>query len=112
MNIQEINDFKRQVVAGCHRRGIYINPQWGMAQMAQKIQGATGDRRATGQTALDYLRPYAVQPEPVSPRTPRAPMPLNTHSHPRAAEIDQAQPPMMTPHGIGNGPQNPKIWTR
>jgi len=45
------------------------------------------------------------------PRTATKPGEYHPTAHPRAAEID-ALPHPKTPHGVGNGVENTKTWTR
>lgn len=81
--------------------GVEIHPESKIPTIASAIEKLHG-RQRVGMTALhDIVRNYVAPVAQV--RQMAAFRPLRATAHPRLSEIDQAQPPMYTPNGVGNG---------
>lgn len=81
--------------------GVSIHEDSKIPTIASAIEKLHG-RQRIGMTALhDIVRNYV---NPVAQvRQMAAFKPLRAMAHPRLSEIDRAQPPMLTPNGVGNG---------
>lgn len=79
-----------------------IDPATSMHEMVKKVELVSGLRKHYRQNGYDYLCVWLG----IKPNTPQAwtpPFrPMKAHTHPRLAEIERAQPPMLTPCGTGN----------
>lgn len=81
--------------------GVEIHLESKIPTIASAIEKLHG-RQRVGLTSLhDIVRDYVSPVAQV--RQMAAFKPLRAVAHPRLSEIDRAQPPMMTPNGVGNG---------
>lgn len=90
--------------------GIDIVDVTTLESLSRLVEQATGRKRSPRVPASEFIYMY-VAPK-VPPRQIPPFRPLVTTPHFRAAEIDAAQPPVMTPCMVGNGAENSKVWTR
>ena len=76
------------------------------AEIAEGIMKLTGTSRRSHQKQTDFIKRWVDECKgPVNPAYKREFKPMNTKAlrHPRIADINAAQPPLITPDGIGNG---------
>lgn len=90
--------------------GFDVPPEPTMLELSNLIESAIRRKRGKNASQSDWIAVYA------RPRTPprEAPpfQPLQPSPHWRQADIDAAQPPVMTPCMVGNGNENSKVWRR
>ena len=81
--------------------GVSIHDDSKTPSIVSAIEKLTGRRCTYAMSPPDFVRAY------VSPVVPARQMaafkPMRATAHPRLSEIDRAQPPMITPNGVGNG---------
>lgn len=101
------------------REGIVMSKSASIDAVCLMLEKKTGKARRPRQLRSDYVKswidstgaklnpPYKREFKPMDARTLR---------HPRLADINAAQPPLITPRGIGNTNQSsayqPMIWRR
>ena len=95
-------ELKSAVADKLAEHGIWIKKRAAWAAFCQTVSEHTGIPVAPGEKPYVYLTRYLG----IKPNTPQAwtpPFrPMRAHPHPRLAEIERAQPPMLTPCGTGN----------
>lgn len=98
------SELKEAVAERFAKEGIWINSSLPLRDLCLKAEEFTGHRRQGRQTQYEYLLIFAGLKREYSPVKWTPPFrPLRAMAHPRLTEIDRAQPPMMTPNGVGNG---------
>lgn len=78
--------------------GVAIHADSKTPSIVTAIEKLTGGRCTYAMSQPDYLRAFV---SPIVPARQATFRPLRAAAHPRLAEIDQAQPPMYTPNGVG-----------
>ncbi|MGB3290955.1 MAG: hypothetical protein WBA83_16910 [Burkholderiaceae bacterium] len=106
-------ELKAAVAERFARDGVWLNVHLSVADITAKIEAHTQQKKGHRQSGRDFLAKFAgIQHEYGPARWVPPFRPLCAARHPRAAEIDAAQPPMFTPNGIGNGSESSLIWRR
>jgi len=110
MSIEQV---KRDAIAHLRAQGKVISNGATMAQIVYTIRGKS---LASGLTAfvIDWVR---AQPPLQAPVITPAPYRRGSHGRlswrpARMDEIDRAQPPIATIHGVGNGAEPSPLWRR
>lgn len=103
---------KKAAAAKLAERGVSVPDDAPFRVIAHAIGMLLGSKVAYNQSLVDYVRAWAVPSKPL--KEPYAFKPMAARMHPRHADIDAGQPPMITPNGIGNFKQPggfmPEVW--
>lgn len=115
MNYSERMELRQKAVEKLAEHGVWMARTSTMQQIAEQVEIVTGVKQRRSQMVSDYLyRWLDTKPEPVNPRYRPEFRPLRLVRHPRADDIQRAQPPLWTPKGIGNVKQLggfiPDVW--
>lgn len=105
---------KEAVAEKFAQQGIWLNAALPMTAMVQKAETLTGIKRADRQSIVNYLMKFAGVKYEYN-IAPRLSMPTDRHfswQPPRMSDIERAQPPLLTPCGVGNGSENSPVWRR
>lgn len=95
-------DLKSAVADKLTEFGIWMNKRSSYKKFCDAVADLTGTPQAPGEKPYVYLTRYlGIKPNTPQPWTPPF-RPMKAHTHPRLAEIERAQPPMLTPCGTGN----------
>lgn len=83
--------------------GEWVNRHLSMHDLCKKVEAATGQRKGYRQNQYDFLFVFTGTKREYGPARWIPPFkPMTGQAHPRQADIDAGQPPMITPNGIGN----------
>lgn len=115
MNYSERMELRQKAVEKLADHGVWMARTSTMQQIAEQVEIVTGVKQRRSQMVSDYLyRWLDEKPEPVNPRYRPEFRPMRPVRHPRADDIQRAQPPLWTPKGIGNVKQLggfiPDVW--
>lgn len=103
MNYSERMELRQKAVEKLADHGVWMARTSTMQQIAEQVEIVTGVKQRRSQMVSDYLyRWLDAKPEPVNPRYRPEFRPLRLARHPRADDIQRAQPPLWTPSGTGN----------
>lgn len=100
MNHAEQTELKNKTVEKLAEYGIWANRHGRIDMLAEKVEKATGIKRHHKEIPSQYLRKWLgieAQYSAVNPRYVPPNRPLVVRPHPRAQDIDRAQPRMWTP---------------
>lgn len=90
--------------------GEWVNRHLSMHDLCKKVEAATGQRKGYRQNQYDFLFVFTGAKREYGPAKWIPPFkrqnPEFVKPHPRQAEIDAAQPPMITPNCVGDA------WTQ
>ncbi|HWK70017.1 MAG TPA: hypothetical protein VNS29_04165 [Burkholderiaceae bacterium] len=100
-----MTDFKQLAIEKLATMGAHAPAGATIRQLAEIIEMATGTKRLYCIREGAFVEAFAVPPKTKGQQFNLMTRKTFGWHHPRAAEIDQAQPPMMTPNGIGNDKQ-------
>lgn len=114
MNHKQQLEVRRRALERLADHGIWLAQTATMALIAARIEQVTGKKRRQSVLVSDYVASWVETRERVNPPYRPAFRPLQTKPHPRADDIQRAQPPLWTPKGIGNVKQLggfiPDVW--
>ena len=95
--------------------GEWVNRHLSMHDLCKKVEAVTGQRKGYRQNGYDFLFVFTGAKREYGPAKWIPPFkPMASQAHPRLADINAGQPPMITPNGIGNFKQPggfmPEVW--
>lgn len=107
MRNQEI---RNACIAKLHLNGVRIADTARTPSIVSAISKLTGKSCAWNLGMADFMAAFLAPQKAAVYVAPFRKM--RPHTHPRLAEIERAQPPMLTPCGKGNGGEQSKAWYR
>lgn len=96
------NELKSATAARLRKLGLDIADDATFTALSDAV-GSLGAKRPYNAGREDHVRAWMAPQRPETIAHVFRSMDPAKHRHPRASEIDAAQPPMMTPNGVGNG---------
>lgn len=115
MNHGERIKLKNAAIEKLAQNGVWLARTATLAQIAAQVEIVSGEKRRNSQMIGDYLYRW-VGDEHIRINPPYRPpfRPMAAKRHPRADDINRAQPKLWTPKGIGNVKQLggfiPDVW--
>lgn len=109
MSPQELKQAVAEKIANDY--GIWVNRHLPMRALCRKVMEHTGNRIPVGQSDSMYLHNF-IKPPVYTPLTIIPFRPMVVKPHMRQADINAAQPPFTTIHGVGNGAEPSPVWRR
>ena len=108
---------KSAAAARLKAAGVDVPSGANLTALTHLIERHTGLKVRYGNNYVDFVAAYAFPPKPRPVREFREvregdEIPMELGAHWRQADIDAAQPPVMTPRMVGNGSEHSKVWTR
>lgn len=103
MNAREIEQMRQAAIEKLADKGVWLARSATFDAICQQIAKLTGNEKRPRQKKTDYIgcwmdKGKAVVAAPYRPEF----RPMRPFKHPRADDIQRAQPPMLTPTGTGN----------
>lgn len=109
-----MTDFKQLAIDKLAAMGAHVPAKVTLDQLADIIGMATGSPRPYYTRIGDFVEAFAVPPKATGQQINLMNRKAFSWAHPRDAEIDRGQPPLITPNGIGNvkqpGGYAPQVW--
>lgn len=102
MNYEQQVEVRRRALERLAAHGIWMAQTATLTMIATKIEQVTGKKRRQSLLVSDYVAAWVETRERINPPYRPTFQPLRPAQHPRMADIQRAQPPMMTPTGTGN----------
>lgn len=115
MNAREIEQMRQAAIDMLADAGVWLSRSASVDAICLQIAKLTGNEKRPRQRKMDYIGCWMDKNKPTvaAPYRPEF-RPLRLVRHPRADDIQRAQPPLWTPKGIGNVKQlggfMPQVW--